>query len=72
MAENIPVNKGKVTFKTQVFETQDRIIPMLTFSDPTEIRIDISEDNVVLQVGPRDWQWDRKTGEMVGCGTMLE
>lgn len=56
-----------------VYNHTDQIMSMLKFPEKCEISIDIDEENnsVTLQVGPRDWEWDKTTGEMIGCGTML-
>lgn len=53
------------------YKTDDLIVPMLKFSDPTAIRVVINERDVKLFVGPRDWQWNRETGEFIGSGTCL-
>ncbi len=53
------------------FQTLDAILPLIQLSDPCDIQITITEDEVLLQVGPRDWAWDRKTKELIGCGTLI-
>jgi len=53
------------------FEHNDRILSTIKFEDPTKVSIDISHDKVRLYVGPRDWEWDRKTGELTGAGTSI-
>ena len=39
--------------------------------DRTLVTIEITDDLVTLKVGPRDWDWDRKTGKLIGCGTKI-
>ncbi len=58
--------------KVETYTHNDLIIPILNLhkQKEVEIGIDITKDEVSLQIGPRDWQWDRKTGELIGCGTM--
>ncbi len=51
------------------YEVDDQILSMLTFPNPAKIRVVIDGKYVRLYVGPRDWQWDRDTGECVGAGT---
>jgi len=53
----------------QVFETEDRVLPILDLGRSVKIRVALDDDNVLLYVGPRDYQWDRKTGKWVGQGT---
>ena len=61
--------------KINDFVTEDLIIPIIAqrgqFSDPTSVRITITDTDVKLYVGPRDWQWDRKTGNLIGAGTAV-
>ena len=53
------------------YKTNDLVIPILSLPDPCPIRIEITERDVLLFVGPRDWQWDKKTGKLVGSGTAV-
>jgi len=53
----------------EIFQTNDLIVPLLKFSNSCPIQIKITETDVVLKVGVRDWQWDRKDKHLVGCGT---
>jgi hypothetical protein len=62
------------------YETTDLIIGDLNLQDParegcgpegTKIRVKITKTDVLLFVGPRDWQWDRATGKLIGAGTSL-
>jgi hypothetical protein len=55
--------------KTMVYKEKDLILPMLKLPNPCPVMIEISDDNVVLVVGQRDWAWNRKTGKLIGCGT---
>jgi hypothetical protein len=57
--------------KEEVYKFDDLILPMLDLGEKVRIRIEITKDDVFLYIGPRDWQFERKTGEMVGCGTMI-
>ena len=53
------------------YATSDLILSDLALPRPVEIRIVINEDDVLLYVGPRDWQWDRRTRKLIGAGTEL-
>jgi hypothetical protein len=57
--------------KIQVNKTNDLVIRMLDFKQPTPISITITDDEVNLIVGNRDIQWDRKTKKVVGSGCYL-
>ena len=57
--------------KEEIYEIEDLMVPHLTFSFPTPVRIVLDEKYIRLYVGPRDWQFDRKTKECVGRGTGL-
>jgi len=61
------------TDKTEqtVFQENDLILPHLQLPCPVKIKITLEQDCLTLVVGPRDWQWDRRTGKMVGCGTVI-
>jgi len=54
----------------QQYKTNDLILSSLKFKKPEKIRIVIDDKNVRLYIGPRDWQWDRATGEWIGQGTI--
>ena len=60
--------------KIKSYKTTDKIIGELNLQKRggTEICIEITDTDVCLYVGPRDWQWDRKTGKLVGCGTCVD
>ena len=62
------------------FSIQDLIVPMLaeqgrlggTDTEPScPIRLEVRNEDVRLWIGPRDWQWNRKTGALIGAGTCL-
>jgi hypothetical protein len=55
----------------EVYEEGDTILPTLEIPNPCSIRIEITNDHVVLFVGQRDWQWSRKTGIISGAGTEI-
>jgi hypothetical protein len=49
----------------------DGVIPMLYLGAETEIELTVGEEEISIQIGPRDMQWDLKTGEFIGSGTYL-
>ena len=60
------------------FSINDLIVPLLAEqgrlrgnnTEPScPIRVEVRNDDVRLWVGPRDWQWDRRTGALIGAGT---
>ena len=62
------------------FSIQDLIVPILaeqgrlggTDIEPScPIRLEVRNEDVRLWIGPRDWQWNRKTGALIGAGTCL-
>ncbi len=62
------------------YGTHDQILGGIDLTDSrnegcskegVKIRIEVDEEYVKLFVGPRDWQWDKETGEFIGCGTCL-
>ena len=53
------------------FTTEDMIIPMLKFPDPTPIKITITDKHLNLYIGARDLQFDLASGECVAGGTGL-
>ena len=55
----------------EVFRESDLILPHLRLPFPTKIKIELDEQYVRLYVGRRDWEWDRKTGKLAGCGTVI-
>lgn len=58
--------------KTKSYKIDDLIIPMLKFGNSCPIKIEIEDRWVRLQIGPRDFEWNRKTGDLVHTGTMLD
>ncbi len=54
------------------FTTTDMVLPSIELPNPCPIRIEIHKDNVLLYVGPRDWQWDFTTRKFIGCGTRVD
>lgn len=56
---------------TNVYELEDNILPMLKLPGPCPIRIEVTDDSVLLFIGPRDFQWDKESGEWIGSGTAL-
>ncbi len=63
------------------YELNDSIIPILaengrlrgqnTTTPACPVRVVIRDGDVRLCVGPRDWQWDRNTGQLIGQGTTI-
>lgn len=60
---------GKIIKKE--FKTEDRIISMIDFPDPTPVRVTITDKHLNVFIGPRDIQFDLETGECVGGGVGL-
>jgi len=50
---------------------KDLILPLLNLTPNTAIKLRWFDNDVILSVGPRDFQFDRKTGECIGAGTCL-
>ena len=55
--------------KDKRFEINDIVLPSLELPDPCPIKIEIRDGSIYLYVGQRDFQWDLKDEEFVGCGT---
>jgi len=53
------------------YKVDDLILSVLNLPDPCPIGIKITEHYVLLYVGPRDWIWDKETGENIGAGTRV-
>jgi len=57
------------------YQHNDLIVPLLAkrgrIPDPCPVEVRVEERYVYLQVGSRDWQWDRETGKLVGAGVGL-
>jgi hypothetical protein len=49
----------------------DWILGTLDLPDPCPVRVVLTPEYVKLYVGPRDWQWYRDTGKVMGSGTRL-
>jgi hypothetical protein len=62
------VGKGE---NMTTFTTKDSILPMIKLEPEVEITITMDRKNVYLQIGPRDWAWDRETKQRHSCGTDL-
>jgi hypothetical protein len=63
--------RNEVVASIETTIREDLILPTLDLVNP-EICAEIVGDEVSISIGPRDWQWDKLTGERVGCGTWLE
>jgi hypothetical protein len=61
--------KPAVTF---IYEEQDEVLPALYLPSPCPISVSVSEKRITLQVGPRDWCWDRKTQKLTGAGLAVD
>lgn len=44
--------------KSMKYITKDKLLPTLELPNPVEIKIKITEKDVCLYIGPRDYQWD--------------
>ena len=53
------------------YKTEDLIIPIIDFPDPTEVRVTITDKHLNVFIGPRDIQFDLETGERVGSGIAM-
>jgi hypothetical protein len=51
------------------YTIKDKVLPLLSLPDPCPVSITDDEKHVNLKIGPRDWSWDKKTGELVAAGT---
>lgn len=53
------------------FSINDRILGILRHQNPDSVpvKIRLTDEYVFLYVGARDWQWSRKDGHLIGCGT---
>ena len=69
--------KGKVVKKMstkaeriqpEVYIDNDTVLPTLDLPAVTPITVRFNKDIVTLTVGPRDWEWDRKTKKLNGTG----
>ena len=55
----------------KTFERDDKVLAHLVLEDPCQVKIVVTEGEVHLWVGPRDWLWDIETLELIGCGTKI-
>jgi hypothetical protein len=71
--------KGKVVKKMstkaekvqpEVYIDNDTVLPTLDLPAVTPITVRFNKDIVTLTVGPRDWEWDRKTKKLNGTGVL--
>ncbi len=58
-----------------IFTCDDLIIQLIQerqqFKSPCRVMIIVEDERVHLSVGPRDWLWNRKNGELIGSGLSL-
>lgn len=66
MESNVPIDKPML--EDEAFAISDQVLPILRLPDPCVVSIKMNEKYVFLFVGPRDFQWDRKTGKLIGTG----
>jgi len=50
---------------------KDLILPDLDLGERPIITAEFDVDLVSVQIGQRDWQWNKETGDMVHCGTFM-
>jgi hypothetical protein len=56
---------------------KDYILPDLHLHGNTKVKFSVThnrrntQDCVLCQIGPRDWQWNFRSGVLEGCGTFL-
>lgn len=58
-----------MTEETYEIRGGDLVLGILQLPDPCPVRVVVTQTDVYLYVGPRDWQWSRKSGKLVGSGT---
>lgn len=51
-----------------IFRTEDIVLADLNLPERCLVEIKITDSQVQLQVGPRDWSWDVETGKFIGSG----
>ena len=54
--------------KVKIYKTKDLVIPDMKFGKTANIKIIDDGESIVLCIGKRDIEWDKKTGELVGSG----
>lgn len=69
--KTVIVDEREQPRRIEVYTTSDLILSEVTLPSPCSISIKVIRDSVILQVGPRDWQWSRETGELIASGTAL-
>lgn len=50
------------------YAVEDEMLPILAMPIPVSVRIDIYEDCVRLQIGPRDYEWPRGCPDVCAKG----
>jgi hypothetical protein len=55
----------------QVYKTEDLVLPILDLGPRAKIKLIVNDESVLLYIGPRDYQWDRKTSKWIGQGTAM-
>jgi len=55
-----------------LYDTKDTILPTLQLADSVPIHIDDDDDEcLTLNIGPRWWEFSKKSGICIGSGTRL-
>lgn len=55
----------------EIFTVKDHVLSQIHLPYPCPISIEITANEVTLNIGPRDIQWDRHTKKINGTGTFL-
>lgn len=55
----------------ETFEIEDALLARISLATPCKISVTIVKDKVTVQVGPRDYTWDRKSKTLVDQGIAL-
>ena len=63
---------GRRNPKDMTYKNDDHILSVLKLPKPCKVEVEITGKHVLLRVGPRDWQWDRKTKQFTGGGVRFE
>jgi len=50
----------------------DSVLPGLRLPKSCPITIIIEKNNLSLSIGPREWQWNLHSGDLISCGTYLQ
>ena len=58
--------------EAMIYTNDDHILSVLKLPKPCKVEVETTDKYVLLRIGPRDWQWDRKTGAFIGAGTRVE